>query len=386
MEEFSKKFIIFLILAPLTAFSSIPSVKVKIGSSQGEVTLRGLDLQNLMLGEKTVRQYQGPKKIRFNCRSFKFRKQAKSNSFNPFPLASLQSPTGLITWNSNKYLGKINVLTNSSFSGCDVVNELDLDDYISLLLTKEMSAKWPVEALKAQAIAARTYALEKINSNFMSKVLGRNAYFDLENSEKHQVMGTFFDQTLNTVKATYATKGLVLVNDKKKLLPIFYHSKCGGRTFLPRQIWANRVPGYDSVPCEFCHDHGMKNWKHNISVNKFKNILKKSLVKERANFDKSSTIRMINDESKSPFLRFYLGNDFFKLKKTELRKFFGRKKMPSNNYEIRKNKDKIEIAGAGMGHGVGLCQFGALELAKRGWDYKKILSYYFPSLQIKKYY
>ena len=88
-----------------------------------------------------------------------------------------------------------------------------------------MNANWPVEALKAQAIAARTYALEKINSNFMSRVLGRTAHFDLENSEKHQVMGTFFDQTLSTVKATYATKGLVLVNKKKRLLPIFYHSK-----------------------------------------------------------------------------------------------------------------------------------------------------------------
>ena len=367
-------------------FPAIPSVKVKIGSSLQEVVLRGLDLQNLMLGESKIKQYQGPKKLKFNCKKFKFKSKAKSNSIDPFPLASLQSPTGLITWKEKKYLGKLNVLTNYDFSGCDLVNELDLDDYISLLLTKEMKASWPVEALKAQAIAARTYALEKINTNFMSRVLGRKAHYHLENSEKHQVMGTFFDQTLNTVKATYATKGMVLVNNKKKLLPVFYHSKCGGRTFLPRQIWANKVHGYDSVPCEFCHKHGKKNWKHEMSMSKFKDIIKKNLKKRRSSKKMSSSIRMMDDVGNSPFLRFYLGNDFFRLKKTKIRKYFGRKKIPSNNFNVTKNARKIKIEGAGMGHGVGLCQYGAFELAKRGWGYKKILSYYFPSLKIKRYY
>ena len=382
MEEFSKISILLFCLSWQVG-ASIPKVKVKIASSLNEVTLRGLDLQKLMLGEDKIKQYTGPKKIRFNCRNFKFKERAKKESIHPFPLASLKSPTGLISWSDKKYLGKINVLTNSGFSGCDLVNELDIDDYISLLLTKEMKASWPVEALKAQAIAARTYAMEKIENNFMSKHLGRMAHYDLENSEKHQVMGTFFDQTLNTVKATYATKGLVLVNNKKKILPIFYHSKCGGKTFLPEHIWTNPVSGYDSVPCEFCHKHGKKNWKYNMSLGKFKKIVK-SKVDKKAYKDK--TVRMMTDDGSAPYLRFYLGNDLFRLKKTEIRKFFGRRKIPSNNFKVEKKRGTIHIHGAGMGHGVGLCQYGALELAKRGWDYKKILSYYFPSLSIKKYY
>ena len=385
MEEFSKIFILSVLLIfcdqPLEA--KIPKIKVKIASSLKEVVLKGLDLQSLVLGESTARQYKGSKKVRFNCQNFKFKDRAKNSSFHPFPLASLQSPTGLITWKKKKYLGKLNVLTNEGFSGCDLVNELSIDDYISLLLTKEMSASWPIEALKAQAIAARTYALEKIKTDSVSKILGRKAHFDLENSEKHQVMGTFFDQTLRTVKATFATKGLVMVDKNKKIIPLFYHSKCGGRTFLPEQIWANPVTGYDSVPCEFCQKHGKKNWNHHMSVKKFKNIVKQNMNKS---ISSSKSLKMMNDQSKSAFLRFYLGNDLFRMKKTKLRKAFGRNRVPSNNFKVVKDGDSIRLKGSGMGHGVGLCQFGAFELAKRGWNYKKILSYYFPSLKIKKYY
>ena len=64
----------------------------------------------------------------------------------------------------------------------------------------------------------------------------------------------------------------------------------------------------------------------------------------------------------------------------------GRKKLPSNNYFIKDKGHSVEISGSGFGHGVGLCQFGAKELALRGFDYKQILNHYFPSFKLTKLY
>ena len=82
----------------------------------------------------------------------------------------------------------------------------------------------------------------------------------------------------------------------------------------------------------------------------------------------------------------YAGDDFHVIKKSRLRAVLGRTKLPSNYFVINKTKNKYEVTGAGYGHGVGLCQFGAKELAKLGYTYKQILKHYFPNMVLKKIY
>ena len=107
----------------------------------------------------------------------------------------------------------------------------------------------------------------------------------------------------------------------------------------------------------------------------------KVFKKERLN---KSKIHLTEDNRNNSYLRFYDEDKFKVLQKSRLRQITGRNKIPSNYYSIEEKGDKVQISGKGYGHGVGMCQFGVLELAKRGYNYKQILKYYFPQHRIVK--
>jgi stage II sporulation protein D len=252
-----------------------------------------------------------------------------------------------------------------------------MESYLSTLLAKEMNSSWPTEALKAQAVAARTYAFTKISKNNL---------FDIESSERHQVGGQFFDANQNTVRAANFTKGEILVTDSGKVTPIFFHAKCGGKTLRPDQVWANSVIGYESVGCPFCKNHGRDSWSNTISNERIVNFL--SFLERKKYISKlTSGIVFVpyNDESKTQ-VRIYIGDKFYTFNKSLFRNYFGRVLVPSNFFKIVQRGNKIELTGKGLGHGVGLCQLGGLDLAQKGYDYKAILSHYFPHHQIRKIY
>ncbi len=364
-------------------FAASPLIKVRIGKKLQKVNVSGIDLERYIVPRKSKKTFSGQKSIEFNCVS-----NLKSKRLKPIRLASISSLTGLINWEEDRYKGRLHIQTSEGLDGCDLINELNLDDYLSTLLPKEMNSTWPIEALKAQAVAARSYALFKIQTKQVGKSKGFETYYDLENSEKHQVNGDFFDVTKKTKKAAYDTKGEILVNPKDRMIPIFFHSKCGGRTLTPDQVWSNVVEGYKSVNCTFCHKHGRENWNHIIPKNQMAYSLTRVL--KNYNKDKGSVnvhkITMMSDHKREESLKFYSGASFKKIKKSRLRSVLGRSILPSNYFNLSEQNDRYIVSGSGFGHGVGLCQFGAKELALQGFNYKQILAYYFPLLRLKKVY
>lgn len=362
-------------------------VRIRVKKRLSKVHISGLDLK------RDSFRYQGQKKIKINCdRISKILKNKKSLLMNkPLLLASLTSATGLVSLGNEKYHGKLMIVSSKERNNCDVINETDMEFYISSLLTKEMNKEWPLESLKAQAVAARTYAYHKMISRQVSKKIGYEAYYDLENSEKHQVVGDFFDGNKRTNEASNGTAGEILVGSGGQIIPIFFHAKCGGKTIRPRQVWDNSVKGYTSVNCPFCHTHGKKNWNKFLSVNSLRRFLlwlkKKSLVK---NFKKGriqkSKIRLTPDNINNTTVRMYIGGDLIKLEKSLFRRYFGRKIFSSNRFRLSRKGKGLSISGRGLGHGVGLCQLGALDMAQKGWNYKEILSYYFPKHKLKRIY
>jgi stage II sporulation protein D len=263
-----------------------------------------------------------------------------------------------------------------------------MESYISSLLTKEMNSKWPLEALKAQAVAARSYALHKMQSQQVSKELGSEAYYDLESSEKHQVGGNFFDATPSTMEASQETKGEVLMAEGK-IRPIFFHAKCGGRTLRPDQVWHNKEPGYESVNCPFCHNIGAKSWSNQISYERIRNFFRwansQNILKEKFEGYFSSII-LVPDNIDKFTVNFYINDRPYIVEKAALRRYFGNVIFPSNSFSLEMRYGSFVVQGEGLGHGVGLCQVGALALAKQGWSYKKILAHYFPGHVLKKLY
>ncbi len=224
-------FIIFSL--SLHCNASEPKINVLIASSLPEVVVKGFDLyKNLHLKKPLKKQYNGKKIIKFNCQSTR-----KATTQKPRLVASMGTLSGVIDWNDQKYRGQLLLVTSPEQDSCALVNEISLETYISSLLSKEMRSDWPIEALKAQAVAARTYAYHKMQSKQVSLDFGHESYYDLENSEKHQVNGTLLDESNSTKKAAKETLGKILLTKNGELTPTFFHSKCGGRTLKPSQVW-----------------------------------------------------------------------------------------------------------------------------------------------------
>ena len=331
-----------------------------------------MDLQNTIFIKDEKEQYQGRKAIRFNCQG---KEQQASKTIL---LASLSSPTGLVAWRNQHYRGGLLVTTSKNFNSCDLIHNTSIEDYISSLLAKEMNGQWPIEALKAQAIAARTYAL-------FQKKQHPSRLFVLENSEKYQVSGSFFDETATTRKAAVATRGLILVNKKGRMVPAFFHSKCGGKTYLPQKVWSGSVDGYYEVICPFCHKHGTRDWKRIVHQNEMRKALL-AVLPHPKNDPYKGSFQIIGDQKNQDSIYFYWAGKMSKVPKSYLRKQWGRKQLPSNHFTIHQQAAHFMIKGKGLGHGVGMCQYGAFEMARQGKGHRQILSHYYPQLRIKKLY
>jgi stage II sporulation protein D len=363
----------FLILAfSISAKAAIPNVKVLIAKSLDQVVVEGFDLHKTIHTHNITKQYQGKKAISFNCRP---RALNINNQKSPRLVASLRSPTGLISWGKNKYQGELHLLSRPQNPECDLVNNIPLEAYITTLLAKEMHGSWPVEALKAQAVAARTYAFERLKR-------GGDSLYDLESSEKDQVSGSFFDATENTLKASKETEGEILVGPSGKISPAFFHSKCGGRTLRPDQVWGGVEEGYRSVGCTFCHKTGRQDWKHKIQNPKMVQMVDQVLKRYYSDQISDANIRLMPDAPENSEIRLYSGDRLHIIKKSYLRNLAGREILPSNNFILTSRNKEFQVDGQGYGHGVGMCQLGALELAKRGYDYRQILAFYFPRHKI----
>jgi stage II sporulation protein D len=365
--------------------ASIPTIKVRVGKDLDQVKVSGIDIQKKINGQQQVKSYNAKKSIHFNCSQLQ--KLPKLNE--PLLLASLTSPTGLIRWEQNAYQGSLNLVASEGHRGCDLINEISLEKYLTTLLAKEMNASWPIEALKAQAVAARSYAFHKIVTQQVSRGKGFKTYYDLENSEKHQVNGTFFDATKNTELAAKQTEGEVLTTGRSKVSPIFFHAKCGGKTLTPAQVWTSEVEGYRSVECPFCHDLGKKEWELVLPEQRFNLVVDKVLknfYSDKLNKKNLSDVKLMPDHKGKSQVIMYEDDRLLTIQKSRLRSVLGTTEAPSNYFHMEVRGKDVVLKGKGHGHGVGMCQLGALALAKKGFNYRQILSHYFPEHKLEKIY
>lgn len=391
--DWSKQFtlLIFLILMAMAPYklksAEVPIIRVKIGGNLPFVKISGKGLSRKLIGERRFKKFKGRKSIKLLCHNLKLSKKILAQKKGPIVVAEIQSEVGILRWKKNLYRGSFSVLTSRNKKGCDLINHISLEKYLSSLLSKEMKSKWPLEALKAQAIAARSYAYHKITSREVAKRYSSDPHYDIENSERHQVVGTYFDETNRTTLATRLTKGRILIPRNHQIIPIFFHAKCGGRTWLPEHVWENSVPGYSSVICPYCRGNGRPPWMSQLSQVEVKKVLNYTLKNQghQATLNQAP-LHLVPDRLGREKLRMYNDDSLVIVKKALFRRVLGRIKVPGNNFTIQKEGNSFHLAGDGNGHGVGLCQYGAFEMAKRGKSYKKILAHYFPKLGLKKIY
>ncbi len=283
---------------------------------------------------------------------------------------TIDNLTGTVLINGQFYSGSLEVLRDKN--GLYVINSLPLEKYIEAAVASEIDKDWDMEALKAQAVIARTEAAFYKNINAEKK-------YHLSSAVLHRLYGNNSKMDPLIMYAVKETGSEILTYEN---LPIkaFWHVTCEGKTEIPEEVWEESYPYLKSVNCNIINAP-FKNWQRKFS---FKEIAGALEMDEASDINISSytstgrvkTLKILFEESPR-----HLSEK--EIKATELRKLLGWKELPSTHFSLSITGEDVTFKGKGFGHGVGLCKWGALEMARHGKNYREILSHYYPGATIK---
>lgn len=250
----------------------------------------------------------------------------------------------------------------------DVIIEVPFRNYVAGVISKEMPLSWPLEALKAQAIIARSYTLARIAE--------RSAYgFHVESDQNDQVYEKTF--SAKAYQANDETENMILTQINGPVLKAFYHSDCGGQTLPAYAVWtdagASSKTVYNSGTAKdpWCLARKSNEWEFETTLDNLKDALE-----ARADFVTSDPIWKV-EKYKNKLIQIQ------NVSVQTLREALGYSVIRSAPSSISVENDVLHLKGKGFGHGVGLCQWGARHLALKGHSFQEILSHYYPQAELK---
>lgn len=272
------------------------------------------------------------------------------------------------------------------------LSEMYLEDYVRGVVCAEMPAAFNIEALKAQAIAARTYAVTRMKANGGvgcnkdkdADICTDNTHCQEWVTKEERFKGwnlleghSFWEKV---TKAVYETEGLILTHDSKPVLYPLYFSTSSGRTENSQEIFNYEEPYLQSVVSDYEEEAPKYLTKVSLSRDDFVRKLMQSSYKIQLNKSKlESQVKIIERTEGGSVKSIQLGTDT--LSGTEVR---GILNLNSANFSFEFNKNNVTIIVLGNGHGVGMSQWGANALGKMGNKYDEILGHYYLGTDIKK--
>ena len=263
----------------------------------------------------------------------------------------------------------------SGEKGVLVVNELPLEEYLVGLINCEISSAWPIEAVKAQAVIARTYALNR-------KQARSSSFYHLESSVIDQVYDGCEIEDSRARRGVSETAGEVLTY-QGAVIQAFYHSNCGGRTEASEHVWGKRLPYLGGVECRYCLASPSSAWDLKMALPVLEDRLKAAGHKVSGVTDIRPGSRNSRGRLNHVVVVSSRGN--LALSGDQFRKAIGYSVIKSTNFTVKVENGEAGFAGLGNGHGVGLCQWGAKQRALDGFGYAEILSYYYPGTDLTKF-
>lgn len=292
--------------------------------------------------------------------------------------AIFESHTGFIFLNNKSYRGKIIIYAEKE--ECIVVNSVDTEKYIAGLINKEMLSSWPLEALKAQAVASRTYA-------FYQKEQNKNKIYDVENSTQDQVYDGADSETPKSNTAAESTRGTIL-SWRGRPIKAFYHANCGGQTESPEAVWGYNYGYFKPVICPFHQKPENQNrWSLNIRMDVLERTLKKISGVLPRNFSRVAAVEagaLDGSHRRDSVVISDISGNTTKIPANTFRNLVGNTKIKSTDFNIHKNGSGLFFSGNGNGHGVGMCQVGVKVMATQGKKFNAILKYYYPLAKLTK--
>lgn len=280
---------------------------------------------------------------------------------------------GVLRVNGKGYRGTIEILPAGK--GLLVINELPLEEYLVGLINCEVSSQWPLEAVKAQAVVARTFALYQ-------KIARKNMAYHLESTVYDQVYEGCDIEDSRAELAVKETRDQVLTYNGA-VIQTFFHSSCGGHTEAVENVWSTKAPYLRGVECTYCISSPSVLWEQTISRKRLETIL-------RAAGWKISGLReiVVNSRNRSGRVQSLslIGSEgVVSIPAVAFRKLVGYGVIKSTKFEVKSVDGDFEFVGVGYGHGVGLCQWGAKQQAEEGFTYREILDHYYPGTEIMLY-
>ena len=250
-----------------------------------------------------------------------------------------------------------------------LINELPLEEYIKNVVSAEVGQNWDMEALKVQAVISRTYAL------FQRKKNNTNGNYDLTSSVLHQAYkGASEDPRISY--AVMDTEGEVLTYNGN-LIEAFYHSTSGGMTEDPMEVFGKSYPYLKPVKSN-CEISPYWIWERRIPAEEIEKALDIKGVSDIQikSYTTTHRVKTVDISHSAGVLN---------LETKDLRKLLGWSRLPSTNFTVSLDNGNYVFEGKGYGHGVGLCQWSALEMSREGMTYKQILDYFYPGTKLEKY-
>ncbi|MDD5254862.1 MAG: SpoIID/LytB domain-containing protein, partial [Candidatus Omnitrophica bacterium] len=273
--------------------------------------------------------------------------------------------------NGKKFRGLLRFIKNPDGRFL-VVNEIGLEDYIRGILYHEVSHYWPPEALKAQAITCRTYALYQIREN-------KSRDFDVTSDVYSQVYGGRASERFRTNKAVDETQGMAILY-QGKVIPAYYHATCAGHTEDASNLWNTDMPPLKGVACPFCKGSPHFSWHYVTGLDEIRTALIKA--GQRIGAIKSIAVVEKNPSGRVARLSISDGEKTLEVSGKDLRSTLGHGLIRSANFNVRLAGADAVFEGTGWGHGAGMCQWGAYFMAKNGKSAEEILAYYYPGTNV----
>ena len=249
-----------------------------------------------------------------------------------------------------------------------VVNHVGLEEYVAGVITGEINTNWHPEALKTQAVAARTYVLYK-------KMMNTGQPYDVVSSVQDQVYRGRAHVNEKVWDAVSSTRSRVVTHQDR---PIYaaYSSTAAGPTEDALYVWALDLPYLKGVECPFDENAPRYQWRTAVPLN----TLERQLRKEGYRVGTIATVTpyTFTPSGRVDRIRILHSQGQIILRGQDLRRVVGYSKIFSTQFQIESFGHEIIISGKGAGHGVGMCQWGMKEMAELGYTHEAILHYYYP--------
>ena len=251
-----------------------------------------------------------------------------------------------------------------------LINVIDIETYLEGVVSSEGGNGQRLSYYEAQAVISRTYALNNLNRH-------QNENFALCERVHCQAYLNKRTGTATIDTAVQHTKGYVLLTEDAKYYPTFFHANCGGQTCEPQYIWNEEIKGLQSFQDTFCVHTKQAQWVKSIPLDQWTNFL---VAKYNFPLQDSMSIALLQSFRQSQRMAFYL-HPVYGIPLRDLRDHF---KLKSTYFDAVVVGQEMMLYGRGFGHGVGLCQEGAMQMAKKGYAFDQILRYYYPGAVLTK--